>query len=205
MAGKRAETLLEVTFFIKRFTLDRAWTGLTDDEFFWEPTPETWSVRPVTDSRTKTPFVRGEWEADYDSDVGLSANWAQDGEPLTNIAWLYWHVGSMPGRAAQLDFFGGPHSPASGWSSPYLNDAPIFTNANEAVSTMQAGWRTLVGALQSASDETLEAPTRFWGYGGPGREGTGSQIVASILNEVSHHATQIGAVRDFYRARMLTA
>ena len=52
MAGKRAETLLEMMFFIKRYTLDRAWTDLTDAEFLWEPAPNTWSVRPVTESRT---------------------------------------------------------------------------------------------------------------------------------------------------------
>ena len=45
MTGKRAETLLELMYQIERFTLARAWAGLTDDEFFWEPFTTTWSIR----------------------------------------------------------------------------------------------------------------------------------------------------------------
>jgi hypothetical protein len=31
--------------------------------------------------------------------------------------------------------------------------------------------------------------------------GTGAQIIASMLNEVSHHGTQMGVLRDLYRLR----
>jgi hypothetical protein len=186
-------------FFIERFTLNRAWDNLTDDELLWEPVDGTWSVRPVGQIRTATPFVNGELAADMDSDAALAGG--PGNEPLTSIAWLFWHVGSMPGRAAELDFFGGPHTAASGWTSPYLELHPMFTTADEAVTNMRTGWQALQAALRSASDEQLEAPTRFWGYGGPGPEGTGALIVSSILNEVSHHGTQIGVLRDFYRLR----
>jgi DinB superfamily len=201
VAGKRAETLLETMLFIEMFTLRRAWDGLTDDELMWEPADGAWTVRPVSERRTATPFVTGSWEADFD--VGL-VEAAVDGravEPMPSIAWLFWHVGSQPGRAAELDFLGGPHSAASGWTSPYIAEHAIFTTADAAVTAMQAGWRTLDVALQSATDEQLERPTRFWGYGGPGPPGTGAQIVGSILNEVSHHGTQIGVMRDLYRVR----
>jgi hypothetical protein len=202
MAGKRAETLLAMTFFIKRFTLERAWTDLTDDEFFWQPTPDTWTVRPVSESCTPTPFVSGDWEADYDAPLTMGAtNLAKDGEPLTNIAWLYWHVGSMPGRAAQRDFHGGAHTAACGWTSPYFTKHPIFTSADDAVSTMRAGWHAFVDALQAADDEQLERPMQAWGAGREGPPRTGAQILASIINEISHHGTQIGVLRDFYRLR----
>jgi hypothetical protein len=191
-----------MTFFIKRFTLDRAWSGLTDDEFFWQPTPDTWSVRPVSERCTATPWVSGEWEADYDTNATMSGDWSKDGEPLTNIAWLYWHIGSMPGRAAELDFLGGTHTAACGWTSPYFSSRtaphPIFTTADEAVTTMRAGWKALVTALGSATDEQLEQPTKAWGSG---EDRTAAQILASVINEVSHHGTQICALRDFYRLR----
>jgi hypothetical protein len=125
-------------------------------------------------------------------------------EPLTSIAWLLWHVGSQPGRAAELDFFGGAHSAASGWTSPYIATHPMFTTAADAVGAMRAGWQALGAALRSADDEELERPTAFWGYGGPGPMGTGAQIVGCILNEVSHHGTQIGVLRDLYRLRATT-
>src|SRR5689334_15950110 len=112
-------------YFIERFTLRRAWDGLTDDELLWEPTEGAWSVRPVDQSRTATPFVTGALEADYDSDLVMGTIDGKDNEPLTTIAWLFWHVGSMPGRAAELDIFGGAHRADTGWTSPYSTPHPI--------------------------------------------------------------------------------
>ena len=201
MAGKRAETLLETMLFIEMFTLNRAWNGLTDDELFWEPAPGSWGIHPTAECRTATPFVIGDWAADMDSEVALSADGVTRFEPMTTIGWLLWHVGSMPGRSAELDFLGGTHTAESGWTSPYLALHPIFTTADEAVDNMRAGWRALDAALKQATDEQLEAPTPFWGYGGPGPMATGSQILASTLNEVSHHGTQIGVLRDLYNVR----
>jgi hypothetical protein len=204
VTGKRAETLLEMMFFIEMFTLRRAWNGLTDDEFMWEPTEDTWSVRPLTESRSATPFVTGSLSADFDARLAVAAGDGRAIEPLTSIAWLFWHVGSQPRRAAELDFFGGTHSAASGWTSPYISEHPMFTTAAEAVTAMRTGWRALDAALKSATDDQLERPTHFWGYGQPGPRGTGAQIIGSILNEVSHHATQIGVLRDLYRLRATT-
>jgi hypothetical protein len=187
--------------FIEMFTLRRAWDGLTDDEFMWEPTEGAWSIRPANEPRTATPFTTGSFAADFDAGLVAAAVAGNAVEPLTSIAWLFWHVGSQPGRAAELDFFGGTHTPASGWTSPYIAEHPIFTTAKEAVTAMRSGWRALDQALKSATDEQLERPTRFWGYGAPGPMGTGAQIVGSVLNEVSHHGTQIGVLRDLYRVR----
>jgi len=197
MNSKRGEALLEMMLFIELYTLTRAWDGLTDDELLWEPMPGSWTVRPVDQIQTPTPFTVGEWAADFDADLAT----APGREPLTSIAWLFWHVGSQPGRAAELEFLGGSHTAPSGWTSPYLEPHPIFTTANEAVGTMRSGWRALDAALRSATDEQLEQPTRFWGYGEPGPPATGAQIVASILNEVSHHGTQMCVLRDLYRLR----
>ena len=189
-------------FFIEHFTLNRAWSALTDDELLWEPMPGCWSVRPLHECRTATPFVVEAWAADFDADLALAAAGGKAMEPLTSIAWLFWHVGSQPGRAAELDFLGGAYSADSGWTSPYIAAHPIFTTAEEAVGAMRAGWRALDVALRSARDEQLERPVRFWGYGGqPGPMGTGAQVIASTLNEVSHHGTQIGVLRDLYRLR----
>ncbi len=202
MAEARGQTLLEMMLFIELYTLNRAWNGLTDAELLWEPMPGCWTVRPVEAIQTATPFVVGTWAADFDADRAMAAVEGKAIEPLTSIAWLFWHVGSQPGRAAQLDFLGGAHTADSGWTSPYIASHPIFTTAEEAVGAMRAGWRELDAALRSSSDEELERPVRFWGYGGPGPMGTGAQVIASILNEVSHHGTQMGVLRDLYRLRV---
>jgi hypothetical protein len=82
VAEKRAETLLEMMLFIECFALDRAWKGLTDDELLWEPMPGSWSVRPVEESRTATPFVVGAWAADFDADLAAAAVEGRAMEPL---------------------------------------------------------------------------------------------------------------------------
>src|SRR5262249_11223429 len=118
--------------FIEMFTLNRAWNGLTDDELMWEPADGAWTVHPVTEHRSATPFTNGSLAADMDSGLAAAADEGTAVEPLTSIAWLFWHVGSQPGRAAELDFLGGAHSAASGWTSPYLATHPMFTSADEA-------------------------------------------------------------------------
>jgi hypothetical protein len=155
------------------------------------------------ESQTATPFVVGDWVADFDAQRVMAAIEGRAVEPLTTIGWLLWHVGSVPGRTAELDFLGGVHTADSGWTSPYIAVHPVFTSADEAVAVMEAGWRALEGALGSATDDQLEVPIRFWGYGGPGPMGTGSQLVASVLNEISHHGTQVCVLRDLYRSRRL--
>ena len=200
MVGKRADTLLNTMFFIELYTLNRAWDGLTDDELHWEPLAGSWGVHPVPEARSATPFVTGEWAADFDADLATAAVVGGAFEPLTTIGWLLWHVGSQPGRLAELDFLGGDHTADSGWTSPYIEAHPAFATADEAVGVMRDGWRSLERAVRAATDEQLEVPTRFWGYGGePGPETFGAQVVSSTLNEVSHHATQICVLRDLYR------
>ena len=85
------------------FTLNRAWTELSDDEFFWEPLAGSWSVRRKADCQTLTPFGSGDWVADFDADVARAADVGKAMAPQTTIAWLMWHVASMP----ELDFLGG--------------------------------------------------------------------------------------------------
>src|SRR6516165_7084993 len=85
-------------------------------------------------------------------------------EPLTTIAWLFWHVGSMAGRAADLDSHGGTRSAESGWTAPYLGDHTVFIASSKAVEAMQTGWRELDRAIQASTDERLETITPFWSY-----------------------------------------
>jgi hypothetical protein len=187
--------------YIERFTLNRAWSDLSDDEFFWEPVPGSWSVRRRDECRTPDPFGTGDWVADFDAGLAGAAVEGRAVEPLTTIAWLFWHAGSMAGRAADLDFLGGTTSAESGWTSPYLGDPPVFTASSKAVEVMRTGWRALDQAIGASTDENLIRDTRFWGYPGyPGPPAPGYQIVVSILNEISHHGTQVCMMRDLYRA-----
>jgi hypothetical protein len=193
--------MLNMMLFIEKFTLNRAWSDLNEDEFFWEPVSGSWSVRRREECRTPNPFGTGAWVVDFDGSVVGAAVEGKGVEPLTTIAWLFWHVGSMAGRAAELDFLGGTKSAESGWTAPYLGNHPVFSSSNDAVDAMRTGWRALDRAIRASTDKGLDQATRFWGYPGyPGPPAQGYQVIASILNEISHHGTQVCMLRDLYRA-----
>jgi hypothetical protein len=206
MAGKRAGTLLELMSHIEYFTLGRAWAALSDDEFFWEPFPTTWSIRRHDQCRTPNPFGAGEWVADFEIPEPIPV-------PMTTIAWLYWHIGSVPGRLCDIDFLGGTRTMASGWTSPYLMHHPMFTSAAEAVAALGNGWQRLRRAIERADDDQLEATTAEYTYaaepprdglcvvGPPGPTRSATHFIAGTLNEVGHHGTQICTLRDFYAWR----
>lgn len=206
VTGKRADTLLALMYRIESFTLARAWDDLTDDEFFWEPHAMAWSIRRQGQCSTPNPFGAGEWVADF-------AIPEPDPVPMTTIAWLYWHIGSMPGRLCDIDFLGGTRTMASGWTSPYLTHHPVFTSAAEAVTALRGGWRRLREAIERADDDQFEATTAGYTYaaqpprgglcvvGLPGPARPAAHSIAGPLNEVSHHGTQIGALRDLYAWR----
>lgn len=157
--------------FVEMYSLHRVWTDLTDKEFFWEPVPDCWSVRRRGESHTPTPFGNDDWVADFDAELGERADRGEPTEPMTTVAWLMWHLASVPGRMADLDFLGGTRPAESGWRSPSLADHPVFTSADEAAQALRTGWRALDRALQASTDEQLERPTRFWSY--PGHPGAG--------------------------------
>lgn len=211
MAGKRAGTLLALMERIETFTLERAWTELSDEEFFWEPVADVWGIRRRGECRTPCPYGDGDWVADFDNKLALAADAGGDIEPMTTIGWLLWHIGSQPGRLADVEFLGGSKTMASGWTSPYLTHHPVFSRASGAAETLRAGWNVLRSALEVADDERLEMRTPRYTYsvepprsglavlGPPGPELPAYFFVAATLNEISHHGTQVCVLRDLYR------
>jgi DinB superfamily len=41
------------------------WDGLTDEEYFWEPVPGMWNVRPRGTAKAETAFGSGDFTCDY--------------------------------------------------------------------------------------------------------------------------------------------
>ena len=66
VAERRGDTLLNMMLFIEMFTLNRAWSDLSQDEFFWEPVPGSWSVRRREECSTPNPFGTRDWVVDFD-------------------------------------------------------------------------------------------------------------------------------------------
>ena len=201
MAGKRASMLHNWMGLIDMYTLSRALTNLTQAEFDWEPHPGAWGIRH-RDACT-TPNASGdpesEWVADQDWEVQTAAfgainpEGAMD-EPMTTIGWLLNHFGAAPGLTTQLDFLGGPETPTDDlyrrmWAYT------IIPTVDEAVDRFRLGWAALSGALRDTTDEMLERDCE----GHPWKRG--DRAVSAMLNEVSHHGTQICMLRDLYGHR----
>ena len=189
MRGARADTILHLMLFMELFTVRPALDGLTDEEYFWEPVPNCWSVRRADSVRTSDRLGAGPWVAEYDQAVA-SEPAGSPLHPLTTIAWNLAHVAPIPDRICDLDVFGG-HVRAG--DEPDTPTSPA--TAEEAAATLTAGWRRLDAMLQNCPDETLEQ-TWEWPFG----ETSGYQHVALMLNEISHHCAQVCELRDFRRA-----
>ena len=108
--------------------------------FAWEPFTTTWSIRRRDQCRTAHPFGAGDWVADFQIPEPAPV-------PMTAIAWLYWHIGSMPGRLCDIDFLGGTRTMASGWTSPYLTHHPV-THFIAGALTEVGHHGTQIGALR---------------------------------------------------------
>jgi hypothetical protein len=200
MPGKRAEVLLHWMTLIDRYTLGRAFHRLTQEEFDWEPHPGAWGIRrrEICSTPNASGDPAGDWVSDQDWQVQMSS-WpmnseAEPNEPMTTTGWLLNHFGAAPGLTAELDFLGGSVTPTlEGYRQMW--GYTIIPTVDEAVTRFHDGWAALGTALRDTTDEMLERDC----HGHPHKRG--DHAVAALLNEVSHHGTQICTLRDVFSHR----
>jgi hypothetical protein len=58
--------------------------GLTDEEYFWEPVPGAWNIRPRAEARTAMAAGGGDLVADFEYPEGFTST----GRPSTT--WPRW-------------------------------------------------------------------------------------------------------------------
>jgi len=156
-------------------------TGLTDDEYFWEPVPGCWTIRR-TDS--------GAYRADY-ADRPAAATSASD-PPLTTIAWRLWHLIGCYGGKRNPRWLG-VQRPAGGFE----RDDPAPPTAAEALAIFDrahAFWQELLQEVPAASWWEPLGPVA-----GPYAEDDRASLVLHQLDEQIHHGAELGVLRDLYR------
>jgi DinB superfamily len=155
--------------------------GLTDDEYFWEPVPGCWSVRPRGESTAPISVGGGDFTVDY-------ALPPRDPEPVTTIAWRLAHiiVGIFDLRNAS--HFGGP--PADYSTYEYA------ATAAGALSQLDAGHAAWVTGVRSLSVDDLARPCGP--AEGPFGDSSMAGLVLHIHREVIHHGAEISLLRDLY-------
>jgi hypothetical protein len=150
--------------------------GLTDDEYFWEPVPDCWSIRQTPD---------GTWGIDWAWPTPKSP-------PVTTIAWRLAHIG--------VQALGIRWSTHFGDGSLTLETIRWPATAHEAVTELERYYHRWVEAVRELDEDALARPV------GPAEGQWADQPFAGLVfhlnREVMHHGGEICLLRDLYRARL---
>lgn len=155
--------------------------GLTDDEYFWEPAPGSWNVRPRGTSTAPVQAGSGAMTIDF-------AFPQPDPAPFTTIAWRLGHVivGVLAVRNAS--HFG--RTPTDYQSFEYA------ATAKDALAQLDAEYAAWVDGVESLGEAGLarpagEAEGPFSGY-------PMGALVLHINRELIHHLSEVCLLRDLY-------
>ncbi|OBI89476.1 DinB family protein [Mycobacterium asiaticum] len=135
--------------------------GLTDDEYFWQPVPNCWTVRPAGGVDFAYP--------------------PPEPAPFTTIAWRLAHVIIGVFAMRNHSHFGA--SPADYQSWPYATDAAT------ALRQLDEVYATWIGGVRSLSGDDLSRPCGP--AEGPYAEYALSELVLHINREAIHHGAEI--------------
>jgi hypothetical protein len=143
--------------------------GLTDEEFFWEPVPDCWTV---------FRDAAGKWTYHYDWPAPQPA-------PITTIAWRLVHI-----AADNWIYWEWAFGPAA---RDFTNLA-VPSTAADAVRNWQDSREPVTEWLGSASDEALAEPRPCH----LGESKTAGEVIGILLNEQVHHGAEIALLRDLF-------
>jgi hypothetical protein len=158
--------------------------GLTDQEYFWEPAPCSWSVRPRGQSQAMVQAGSGAFTIDF-------ALPEPDPPPVTTIAWRLGHliVGVLGARVSS--HFGGP--PVDYQSFAYAGTA---AEALDQLDQMYDAWSNGVERLGAEGLARPCGPSE-----GPFAQRTMAALVLHISREVIHHGAEVALLRDLHLQR----
>jgi truncated hemoglobin YjbI len=161
---------------------------MTDEEYFWEPVPGSWSVRRRADGPGPGANVllgAGEWGRDSAEPEHPYP------PPFTTIAWRLSHISEM--LTLRADHTVGGHDMTS---ESYRNSG----DADGAIMAFNAAAEAWRGALVSADDVALDmVGLSSYPYGSD-HEDVFIDTVWWVNQEILHHGAEIALLRDLYRA-----
>ncbi|MGB3484627.1 MAG: DinB family protein [Mycobacterium sp.] len=142
--------------------------GLTDEEYFYEPVPDCWTVHP-------------------DGGIDFAYPPPQP-EPFTTIAWRLAHVIVGVLAMRNQSHFGGPPADYQTWT--YALDS---TTALRQLDEAYRGW---MDGVRGLDDDALWRPVGA--AEGVWAEHPMLDLVLHINREVIHHGAEIACIRDLY-------
>ncbi|MEU5218652.1 DinB family protein [Streptomyces sp. NPDC020807] len=162
---------------------------MTDDEYFWEPGPDCWSVRRRADGpgpRATLLVGAGEWGRDS-ADAPHPTP-----PPFTTIAWRLNHLSEM--FLVRADH-------TNGTRSLTRDDFEAGGSAEAGIAVFDAtatAWRE---ALLSVDDAALDTVGYCTYPHGSDPENPFWEIVWWVNQELLHHGAEIAMLRDLHRLR----
>ncbi|AZP15055.1 DinB family protein [Streptomyces aquilus] len=174
----RSERLAEQLDWYWRTNLRPRLEGLTDEEYFWEPVPGCWSIRPRGTSAAPMTEGSGEWRMDL-------ASTAPEPTPVTTIAWRLAHI-----IVSCLGYRVGWHFGGQDVESETFAYAGTADEALKQLDEMYESWNAGVRGL---SDADLDNPPAV----GPERRPMEGMIL-HVNRELIHHGAEISLLRDLY-------
>lgn len=160
-------------------------TGMTDDEYLWEPADGAWNLRPHGTSTAPISVGGGALTLDY-------AFPEPDPPPVTTIAWRICHVLVGVFGARTASHFGGPPVDYDSYQYP--------ETAAHALRQLDAGYQAWTEGVRGLGTEGLARPCGP--AEGPFADYPMAALVLHINREVLHHGAEIALLRDLYRAKM---
>jgi DinB superfamily len=158
--------------------------GITDEEYFWEPVPGCWNVRPRGQSNAPVQAGSGDFTIDF-------AFPEPEPAPVTTIAWRLGHilVGVLGSRIAS--HFGG--RPVEYMTYDYPGTA---AEALRRLDEYYAEWTAGVRGLGSVGLARPCGPAE-----GPFAEYPIASLVLHINREMLHHGAEVALLRDLFAHR----
>ncbi|MEV0708468.1 DinB family protein [Nocardia aurea] len=154
--------------------------GLTDEEYFWSPVPDAWSVRPRGTSTAPIQAGTGDFTIDFAFPEPVPP-------AFTTIAWQLGHVivGVLAVRNAS--HFGAPAASYETWE--YAGDAET------ALAQLESQLDTWLAGLRGLGEAGLRAKV---GPKEPYPEASMADLVLHIHRELIHHLSEVCLLRDLY-------
>jgi hypothetical protein len=152
--------------------------GLTDDEYFWEPAPDCWTVRPRSSAAQPGS---GAMTIDF-------AMPQPDPAPFTTIAWRLGHVivGVLAMRNASH----------FGRAATDYQSFEYASTAAEALAQLDTEYATWLAGVESLGEAGL---ARLCGDAeGPYADYPLAALVLHINRELIHHLSEVCVLRDLY-------
>ena len=145
-------------------------TGLTEEEFWWEPVPNAWTVRPLADGR---------WATDYAQPDPIPA-------PFTTIGWRLVHILECKLMYDDYAFGSGVHRWDVDVSSPHT--------VRDALQDLDRHHASLIEHLRERPAGAWQAGVQTnWGERWPAW-----RIAWTLIKHDLWHGGEIGVLRDLY-------